>query len=365
MDFELDDDQRDLQDTARGIIDKECTLAFVRSVIDDGADPSGWWETMVGLYWPALAIDEQYGGLGMGWMELAILLEELGRAVDPSPYLATTTQFAAAVRHCADAAQAEQWLGAVAAGTVIGALALGAATVTATAVDGGWRLDGAVADVVDGSRADEIAVVATSPDGVGVFVVNRAQAGGALAADRVAAYDYTQHIAHLRFDGVTVSADRRLGGADVAGGVGLAVEEATLGWAITTVGACQRILELTLAYVKERHQFGVPIGSFQAVKHKAVDMYMNVERARALSQFAAQCIVEDDPRRSIAISMAKAAAGDCQQLVFQHGFQLFGGMGFTWENDLQMALRRAKIGVALFGSTQEHRRRVAQEVLVP
>ena len=164
---------------------------------------------------------------------------------------------------------------------------------------------------------------------------------------------------------MTVGAERRLAGADVAAGVAAAVEEATLGWAITTVGACQRILELTLAYVKERHQFGVPIGSFQAVKHKAVDMYVNVERARALCQYAAQTIVEGDARRTTAISMAKAAAGDCQQVLFQSGFQLFGGMGFTWENDLQMALRRAKMGVALFGSTREHRRRVAQEVLVP
>jgi len=219
MDFELDDDKRALQDTARGIIDKECTLAFVRSVIDDGADPSGWWNTMVGLYWPALAIEEQYGGLGLGWMELAILLEELGRAVDPSPYLATTTQFAAAVRNCGAAAQAEQWLGAVAAGSITGALALGAATVTATVTQAGWRLDGTAADVVDGSRAGEIAVVATTPDGVGVFVVNRAAAGAALTTDRIPAYDYTQHIAQVRLDGVVVGADRRLAGAYVAGGV--------------------------------------------------------------------------------------------------------------------------------------------------
>jgi alkylation response protein AidB-like acyl-CoA dehydrogenase len=365
MDFELDEDQRALQESARGIIDKECSLAFVRSVIDDGVDPSGWWQTMVGLYWPALAIEEAHGGLGLTWMELAILLEELGRAVDPSPYLATTSQFASAIRHCGDAGQQAQWLGAVAAGSVTGALALGATTVTATAVDGGWRLDGTAADVVDGARADEIAVIATAPDGVGVFVVDRAAAGAALTADRIPAYDYTQYLANVGLDGVVVGAARRLAGADVAAGVQLAVEEATLGWAITTVGACQRVLELTVDYVKERHQFGVPIGSFQAVKHKAVDMYMQVERARAVAQFAAQCIVEADPRRSIAISMAKAAAGECQQIVFQHGFQLFGGMGFTWENDLQMALRRAKIGIALFGSTQEHRRRVAQEVLVP
>jgi alkylation response protein AidB-like acyl-CoA dehydrogenase len=105
MDFELDDDQRELQDTVRGIVDKECSPSFVRSVIDDGIDPAGWWATMVELYWPAMAIAEDHGGLGMGWMELAILLEELGRATDPSPFVATTTQFAPAIAHCGDAAQ--------------------------------------------------------------------------------------------------------------------------------------------------------------------------------------------------------------------------------------------------------------------
>lgn len=364
MDFELDDDQVALHDSAREIIDKECTLAFVRSVIDHGADPTPWWNTMVSLYWPALAIPEQHGGLGFGWTELGILLEELGRAIDPSPFLATTTQFAAAVANCGDEAQQAQWLAAVAAGSVTGTFAQGEGTVRATATAEGWQLDGIAAHVVDGARADEIAVIASTDSGVGVFLVNRAAAGAALTAERIPAFDHTQHIADVGFHGVAVDASRRLAGDDVAGGVQRAVEEATLGWAITTVGACQRILELAVDHVKERHQFGVPIGSFQAVKHKAVDMYVNVERARAVGQYAALAIAEGDPRRSIAVSMAKAAAGDCQQLVFQHGFQLFGGMGFTWENDLQMALRRAKLGVALFGSTKEHRRRVAQDALM-
>lgn len=364
MDFELDDDQRSLQATVRDIIAKECSPAFVRSVIDDGADPSGWWATMVGLYWPALTIDEDAGGLGMTWVELAILLEELGRAVDPSPYLATTTQFVPVVRHCASAEQASTWLGAVAAGALTGALALGEGTVRAEPAGGGWRLEGTARYVVDGDRADEIAVVATAGDGVGVYLVDRAGAGADLTAERIRAFDHTAHIADLTLTGVVVGGDRGLEGPDVAAGVARAVEEATLGWSVTTVGACQRILDLVVDYVKQRHQFGVPIGSFQAVKHKAVDMYVAIERARAVAQFAALTVAEDDPRRTVAASMAKAAAGECQQVVFQHGLQLFGGMGFTWENDLQMALRRAKLGAAMFGSASEHRRRVAQEALV-
>ena len=122
-----------------------------------------------------------------------------------------------------------------------------------------------------------------------------------------------------------------------------------------TVGACQRAFDLVIDYVRGREQFGVPIGSFQAVKHKAVDMYVAIERARALGYFAALTIAEDDDRRSLAASMAKAAAGDAQRLVFQHGIQLFGGIGFTWENDLHLYLRRAKAGELLFGGAAEHR----------
>ena len=364
MDLELNDEQRALQETVRGIVAKECSPMFVRSVIDDGVDPSRWWATMVELYWPAVAIAEDAGGLGQTWNELAILLEELGRAVDPSPYLATTTQFTPIVRNCGDAEQRHRWLGGVADGAVTGALALGEQAVRASAVGDGWQLDGTVPDVVDGGCADEIALVATADDGPGVFVVNRTAAGGALRVETIPAFDHTAHIAHVTLAGVVVGKRRRLAGHDVAGGMGRSVEEATLGWSITTVGACQRVLDLVLDHVKQRHQFGVPIGSFQAVKHKAVDMYVAIQRARVLAHHAALTIVEDDPQRSVAVSMAKAAAGDCQEVVFQHGIQLFGGMGFTWENDLQIALRRAKLGAVMFGSTSEHRRRVAQDALM-
>ena len=362
MDLDLDDDQRALQETVQTVVAKACSPAFVRSVIEDKVDPAGWWSTMVELDWPALAIAEDAGGLGLTWIELAIVLEALGHAADPSPYLATTTQFAPIVRRCGDADQVRAWLGAVAAGTV-GTLALGGHAVQATSVDGGWQLDGRVEHVVDGDRASEIAVVATAADGVAVFVVNRAAAGGSLSVAPIPAFDHTVHIADLSFGATVVGESRRLAGGDIAAGVAVAVEEATLGWSITTVGACQRILDLVVDYVKQRHQFGVPIGSFQAVKHKAVDMYVAIERARAIAYYAALTIVEDDPRRSVAVSMAKAAAGECQEVAFQHGVQLFGGMGFTWENDLQIALRRAKLGAAMFGSTSEHRRRVAQEAL--
>jgi alkylation response protein AidB-like acyl-CoA dehydrogenase len=136
---------------------------------------------------------------------------------------------------------------------------------------------------------------------------------------------------------------------------------ALTGMALTMVGACRRVLDLVLDHVRTREQFGVPIGSFQAVKHKAADMHIAIERARALAYFAALTIREDDPRRRIAAAMAKAAAGECQALVFRHGMQLFGAMSFTWENDLQFALKRAKSGELLLGGAAEHRALIAEE----
>ena len=232
-------------------------------------------------------------------------------------------------------------------------------------------MNGSVRHVVDGDRADEIAVVATVTDEHGdgqpaVFVVERTAPG--LTAERTPAFDLLVHIADVTLTDVEVAIDRHLAGDDVASGVERTVAEATLGWAIPTVGASQRILDMTVGYAKERHQFGVPIGSFQAVKHKAVDIYVAIERARAVCQYAALVLSENDPAENdlawrSAVSMAKAAAGDCQKVAIANGIQLFGGIGFTWENDLQISVRRAKLGEVMFGSASEHRRRIAKEAL--
>jgi alkylation response protein AidB-like acyl-CoA dehydrogenase len=212
----------------------------------------------------------------------------------------------------------------------------------------GWVLDGTACHVLDGDRAERLAVVTDA----GVFVVD----AGEVVVRRSPVFDPVLHIAEVSFSGVRVpDSDRVNVDSEKARHVALA------GLAITTVGACQRILDLVLEHVKQRQQFGVAIGSFQAVQHKAVDMHVATERARALSYFAALTISADDPRRRLAAAMAKAAAGECQSVVFRHGLQLFGAMGFTWENDLQFALKRAKAGELLLGGAAEHRAIIAEE----
>jgi Acyl-CoA dehydrogenase, C-terminal domain len=282
VEFEFDEGQRLLRQVVRE------TVARSRSLPE-----AKLWTTYTDLGW-----------LEAPPVELAIVLEELGYAADPTPFLATATWFA----------------------PLAGRLPAGSGTGVC---DGTGRF------VLDADRADEIALVTAD----GVVVVP----GAEVAAERVATFDPTLHVARVTMP---------------PSGPGLVpgIPDLTLmGLAISTVGACRRILDLAVGHVKQRVQFGVPIGSFQAVKHKAADMYVAIERARALAYFSALTIAEDDPRRARAARMAKAAAGECQRVVFRHGLQLFGGMGFTWENELQVYLKRAKACDLLLGPASVHR----------
>lgn len=323
MDFEFTPDQLELRDNARSVLAAECPASLVRAVYEGEGDGDKLWRTLVDLGWPAIGIAEASGGLGLTFVEVGLVVEELGRVVAPSPFLATVTQFAPLVRGTAFEAQ----------------VAEGAITGTASYGDG---------FVLDATSADEIAVV----EGDRVYVVP------SLAATVTAAttLDPTMPLGHVTFDKGALGSDRVLDGVDIQG----ARDEAVTAMALSTVATCRAIFEQTLEYAKLREQFGKPIGSFQAVKHRLADMYLSVEKASALASFAALTIAEDDKRRTIAASMAKSSAGDCQRLVARDGLQLHGGIGFTWENDLHFWLKRAKTGDALFGNGAHHRTRVAQ-----
>ena len=372
MDLELTAEESELRDNVRSVLASACPPAAVRAVYEGKGDAAPLWNRMVELYWPALAIAEDLGGLGRGFVEVALVAEELGRAVAPGPFLATVTQFAPAVRELgAGTPLAADLLGRVAAGAVTGSVALaergrwqpGAVATTAEETVGGWALHGAKEAVLDGAGADEILVVARAAgtsggDGLGAFVVP----GGALAAAPRTVVDPTLPIADLVLDGVVVPADRVLAapGGGVAAALDRAGHEAIVALAASTIGACRAIFEQTVAYAKDRVQYDRPIGSFQALKHRMADMYLAVERATSLCYFAALTIAEDDPRRAEAAAMAKAAAGECQRLVVQEGLQLHGGIGMTWEHDLHFLLKRALSGDALYGNAVHHRSRLAR-----
>ncbi len=371
MELEFTADQDELRDSMRAVLAKESPVGLARRVVDEGIRPDALWTTLTGLSWPALTVPESDGGIGLGMIEAGILAEEVGRVIAPGPLLATVTQFVPAVRETATAEQRAHFLGRVAAGSCSGALAVAErrgsfdpASVTATVVVDGDQavLSGEKRFVVEGDSVDELVVVAREPgtagdDGVRALVVPVA----ATRTQRVHALDGSRRLAHVDLDGVRIGRDRMLGDGRSSRAPALrrAIEEATVATALEIVGTAQTIFDVTLEYAKQREQFGVPIGSFQAIKHKFADMIISLERARATGYFAALTIAEDDPRRTSAAAVAKVAAGDCQRLLAKEGIQIHGGIGYTWEHDMHLYVKRAKSLEPLFGSSGTHRAHIA------
>jgi alkylation response protein AidB-like acyl-CoA dehydrogenase len=369
MELEFSEDEAALRDNVRAVLAGICPPAAVRAVFEGKGDPASVWSRMVELDWPGLGLPEEAGGLGMGYVAVALVAEELGRAVAPGAFLATVTQFAPAVRELQGPSDL---LARVAAGQVTGAVALAeesgwepaAVVATAREIAEGWVLAGTKRAVLDGARADEVLVIAraegtSGPEGLGAFLVE----GSDLDATPRPVIDPTLPLADLGLDGVVVPPDRVLappGAEGVPEALERAGQEAIVALAASTVGACRVVFERTVDYAKVREQYGRPIGSFQALKHRMADMFLAVERATALCYFAALTIAEEDPRRAQAASMAKAAAGECQELVARDGLQLHGGIGVTWENDLHFPVKRAITGDTLYGNAVHHRARLAQ-----
>ena len=369
MDLEFSEDEAALRDNVRAVLAGICPPAAVRAVFEGKGDPASVWSRMVELDWPGLGLPEEAGGLGMGYVAVALVAEELGRAVAPGAFLATVTQFAPAVRELQGPSDL---LARVASGQMTGAVALAeesgwepaAVVATARETAEGWALAGTKRAVLDGARADEVLVIAraegtSGPEGLGAFLVE----GSDLDATPRPVIDPTLPLADLGLDGVVVPPDRVLappGAEGVPEALERAGQEAIVALAASTVGACRVVFERTVDYAKVREQYGRPIGSFQALKHRMADMFLAVERATALCYFAALTIAEEDPRRAQAASMAKAAAGECQELVARDGLQLHGGIGVTWENDLHFPVKRAITGDTLYGNAVHHRARLAQ-----
>lgn len=368
MQLDFTPDQDELRENMRSVLSRECPMSYVRGVAEQGGDITSLWDTISELGWTALTVPPDCGGIGLGAVELAILAEELGRAIAPTPLLATVSQFLPALR---ELGAPRDWMEQIAAGSITGTLAIGEEVMSddpahvATTVE----IRGDVATVrgtkrwvMDATTSKEMLVVAriegtTGDDGVTAVVVPVAST--VLAP--VDSFDITRSFSTVALNDVTVDRSRVLGesGATTATAIRRAIEEATVAMALEIVGTCQTIFDVTLAYAKEREQFGVPIGSFQAIKHKFADMLIALERARATGYLAALAIAEDDPRRHIATSIAKAAAGDAQRLLCKEGIQIHGGIGFTWEADVHVYARRAKTDAALFGTADVHRSRIS------
>jgi alkylation response protein AidB-like acyl-CoA dehydrogenase len=361
MDLELSEDQIDLRDNIRVVLEGICPPVLVREAFDGQHDPTQLWGQMVDLFWTGLAIPESAGGIGLSFVEVGILAEELGRVAAPGPMLTTLSQFAPILLELDET----DLLAEVCEGTRSGTLAFAEAnqweprSVEAVAAQDGsnWTISGHKSGVLSALHVDSMAVVARDANSseLGIFLVESA----AWEATASGPLDPGLGIADVSFDSSPAVLMGEVGDpAKVA--LIRAVEQSSVAMALHTVGACRRIFEVTLEYAKVREQYDQVIGSFQALKHRFADMFLAVERANAVGYFAAVAIAEDDPRRNEASHLAKAAAGDCQRLLAEDGLQLHGGIGYTWENDLHFLLKRAKSGELLCGSSTFHRSQLAE-----
>jgi len=347
MDFDLNDEQRDLRDAARRYLEREAPIGYARAMMDDERGfRDEVWKQMAVQGWLALPLPADHEGLDMGAIALSILVAEMGRVVAPGPYLSTVLAGMA----IADAGSDEQkrtFLPRMASGDLIAAVAAGPGDVE----ESGGHLRGERRFVADGAIAETVVVVAhTSGEEAALYIAEPSE------RTPVATMDQTRKHAHLRFEGVPAE---RLGSSHLSA-VDRLLDRAALAIAAESLGGAERVSEMAVEYAKARTQFGRPIGSFQAVKHRAADMLVDVESLRNAVYYASWAAERGLPDASLAISMAKAFAADAYRRVAQGGIQIHGGIGFTWEHDMHLYFKRAKANEVAFGDATFHRERVAQ-----
>jgi alkylation response protein AidB-like acyl-CoA dehydrogenase len=376
MNFGFNDEQELLRSTARKFFENECGSDTVRRLMEtpEGISPD-LWAKIAEQGWLGLVFPEAYDGMGLGLVDLVVLMEEMGRAVVPGPYFSTVLLGGLAVLEAGSEAQKKEWLPRIAAGDRRVALAwmepsaqLGPAGVTLTAVERGGRytLSGTKLFVHDAHTADALVVAArTRPgagaEGVSLFLLPRDTSG--LRVTLLPTMDQTRKLCEVTCVDVVVGADALLGPAG-AGWAPLArvLDRATVALCAEMCGGAQKVLDMTVEYAKIRQAFGRPIGSYQGVKHRAADMLVDVENGKSITYYAAWALDEDAAEAPLAVSMAKAYVSDAYRRVAAAGIQLHGGIGFTWEHDLHLYFKRAKGSEFTFGDATHHRERVAQLV---
>ena len=365
MYFDLTDEQQAIKSTAREFLAARYKSERIRQLVDtaEGFEQSDW-EEMAELGWPGLALPEEWGGQGLGIVDLAVLFEELGYALAPSPLLSTTIAGLALARNGTDE-QRERWLRPLARGEARGTVALfdagtpariGEFAMEAVADGDGLLLGGEKVLVMDAASADFL-LVATS-DGRR-HIVERDADGVSVIPEK--SIDLTRRLYSVRFDSVRVGADATLEG--VQDDYLPVLWRACVAIAAESTGIAQRTMEMAVSYAKDREQFGRPIGAYQAVSHRCAQMLLETENSRSAVYGAAWAADAEPESLPLAASMAKAYASDAGWRVPDASIQVHGGIGFTWEHDLHFFLKRGRANAATFGTAAWHRERVADLVL--
>jgi len=371
----LTEEQSMLRDSARGLISDKAPVSHLRH-LRDSKDATGFsrelWKSFAEMGFSGLLVAEEFGGSGLGCVEAGIVMEEIGRTLMPSPFLSTAVVAASALSRGGSAAQRSEYLSKISAGNLLAALAVDEGAkhrplqinLKATRSGNGFKLNGSKALVVDGHVADLLIVAARSAgspgesSGVTLFLVDPKAKG--VATERTIMVD-SHNAARIEFDNVEVDADHVLGEVDQ----GFALLEGVLdigrgAVASEMVGLAEEVFSRTVNYLKERKQFGKAIGEFQALQHRAAQLYIDIEITRAAVLKAQQALDGNLERATVAVAVAKARAGTTATRAVQEGVQMHGGMGMTDQFDIGFFMKRARVCEELFGDANYHADQLAR-----
>lgn len=369
MDFGFSQEQEQLGRTVRDYLAAKAPISFAREMADgDGGLTGEVWTDIASMGWLGLTVPEEFGGTGLGWLELAIVMEAMGEVVFPGPFMSTTCLTIPALLAAASLEQKAELLPAIAAGTQRCTVAIveesaswraAALSARATATPAGYELSCRKLFVPDGVGADSVFVAARLGDGIGLFRVASRTAGMTIA--QMETVDRTRRLATVTCANVAIEASSLLGGGPLTEDrFDTLVDLASTMMASEMCGAAARALEMTVEYLQLREQFGRPIATFQALQHRAADMKVCVENVRSLAYYGAWSFDDAQQDTRLPAAMLNSYASDACMKVVSDAIQLHGGIGFTWEHDLQLYFKRLKADELTFGDATETRERVAK-----
>jgi alkylation response protein AidB-like acyl-CoA dehydrogenase len=374
VNFAFSEEQEELRASVKRFLEAKSPVSEVRRLMEtpDGYDPAVWSQMANELGLQSLHIPEGYGGSGFSFVELTVVLEEMGRALLCAPFFSTVALAANAILNAGTEDQKGKLLPGLAAGEQTATVAFtepagkwdaSGITMEATPEGGAYRLDGTKMFVLDGHTAGLVVVAARRPgssgaDGISLFTVDGDAAG--LTRTALATMDQTRKQARLDFSGVSA----QLLGEEGTGWAALSktLDQAAVCLSAEMVGGAQRCLDMSVEYAKVRIQFGRPIGSFQAIKHKCADMLLEVESAKSAAYYAGWAAAEDNDELPVVASLAKAYCSDAYFHAAAENIQIHGGIGFTWEHDAHLYFKRAKSSEILLGDATYHRELLAQRI---
>ncbi|MGA8681138.1 MAG: acyl-CoA dehydrogenase family protein [Acidimicrobiales bacterium] len=369
MNFGSSEEQEELRKAVRRFLDDKSPSTEVRRLMEttEGYDPAVWSQMANQLGLQALTIPEEYGGAGFGYVELVVVLEEMGRSLLCAPYFSTVALAANALLASGDEAAKSEYLPGIASGQTIATLAfteesgrwdVDGITMAATPSGGGWTLAGTKSYVIDGHTADLVLVAARTENGVSLFAVPGNAEG--LTRTALSTMDQTRKQAKLTF----ANTPARLVGEEGGAGPVLSktLDLAAVALAAEQVGGAQRVLDMSVEYAKHRIQFGRPIGSFQAIKHKCADMLLEVESAKSAAYYAGWAAAEDNDELPVTACLAKAYCSEAYFHAAAENIQIHGGIGFTWDHDAHLYFKRAKSSELILGDPSYHRELLAQRI---